>query len=79
VVDAVAAFGSAPVVPGDVLLVVLGDSAPATAATPPPVARAPATIVAPSSFEMCIAKPPGMDCVSLTIVRAVAKRRRMGV
>jgi hypothetical protein len=73
------ALGSAPVVPVVALLVVLGDAAPATAAAPPPVASAPATIVAPSSFEMCMVEPPGMDCVSLTILRADAKRRRRGV
>jgi hypothetical protein len=58
-VDAVDEFDSAPVVPVVVPLVVLGEAAPATAATPPPVASAPATIVAPSSFEMCMVKPPG--------------------
>jgi hypothetical protein len=80
VVDAVEALDSAPVVPVVVLLVVLGEAAPATAAAPPPVASAPATIVAPSSFEMCIVEPPGgMGCVSLTIVRAHAKRPSRGV
>jgi hypothetical protein len=58
-VDAVEALVSEPVVPVLALPVVLGEAAPATAAAPPPVASAPATIVAPSSFEMCIAKPPG--------------------
>ena len=78
-VEAVDALGSVPVVPVVELLVVLGEAAPATAAAPPPVASAPATIVAPSSFEMCMVKPPGMDCFSLTIVRADAKRPRRGV
>jgi hypothetical protein len=79
VVDAVEALDPAPGVPVVVPLVVVDESAPATAAAPPPAASAPATIVAPSSFEMCIAKPPGMDCVSLTIVRVEAKRPRSGV
>jgi hypothetical protein len=78
-VDAIDEFDLAPVVPVVALLVVLGEAAPATAAAPPPVASAPATMVAPSSFEMCMVKPPGMDCVSLTILRADAKRRRRGV
>ena len=66
------------VVPVLALVVVLGEAAPATAAAPPPVASAPATIVAPSSFEMCMVNLLGW-IASLSIVRAFAKRRRRGV
>jgi hypothetical protein len=57
------------------LLVLPGDAAaPAMPAAAPPVASAPATIVAPSILEMFIGEPPGWCTARPTIVRHAAKR-----
>src|SRR5258705_28506 len=49
--------------------------APAMPAAAPPVAIAPATIVAPSILEMCMAEPPGRCAARASIVRHAGKRR----
>ena len=65
------------------VVVVDGEAAaPAMPATAPPVASAPATIVAPSILEMVMSiKPPGSGVASMSSrVRGLAKRRsRRGV
>jgi hypothetical protein len=59
-----------PAAPADwlpaVLVPVLGEgAAPAMPAAAPPVATAPATIVAPSSFEIFTVEPPGLACLAI--------------
>jgi len=56
-------------------------AAPAMPATAPPLASAPATIVAPSSFDIFIGQPPGgvvgaEDLHVRAIVHPAAKRAR---
>jgi hypothetical protein len=55
-------------------LLVLGDAAPAMPAAAPPVASAPATIVAPSILETCISNLLGSMDFSASIVESQAKR-----
>jgi hypothetical protein len=62
------------------LLVLPGDAAaPAMPAAAPPVASAPATIVAPSILEMFIGEPPGWCTARAAIVGHSAKRRHRRV
>jgi hypothetical protein len=77
-----AGVAAEPLAPGlpvvDPVVGVAAD-APATAAAAPPVAIAPATIVAPSILEMRIGEPPGVVCAAWSfMLRAVAKRSHTG-
>jgi hypothetical protein len=77
-VEAVDWVGLAPLAAP--VVVPVDAEAPAMPAAAPPVASAPATIVAPSIFESCMGwNLLGMGvCVSFTILRAEAKRTRRG-
>lgn len=71
-----------PLVPAVVSVPLGAAAAPAMPAAAPPVASAPATIVAPSIFDTCMVKPP-VDGSRTAVVRAIvhpaAKRARRGV